>query len=141
MVPDRESDQTAAGIPVSDQESDPPRAIPQDGPWGLKFISGTDRQMATEAAKRAKMTIGEWLGEAIRAKVADERDADFSGDTPGYTVLAPGQVADPAPGALSVREIGEAVDIAQKIAILRQRERPPRAMLLAAQRLLAGRLR
>jgi hypothetical protein len=126
---------------MSDTESDPlPRPIPEDGPWGLKHIAGSDRQLATDAAKRAKLTIGEWLGEAIRAKVEDER-ADYAGDTEGYTVLAPGQTLLPAPDSgLSVREIGEAVEIAQRIAILRQRERTPRAMLLAAQRLLAGRL-
>jgi hypothetical protein len=113
------------------------RMIP-DGPWGIKWMGGRDRQMARDAAKRAKQTIGEWLGEAIRAYVESERiDADI------YTVLPPGgqgliESAQNVP-PLSIEDIGRVLQYTEQIARLREQKPSPR-LLAGVRRLLALRL-
>jgi hypothetical protein len=119
----------------------------EDGPWGVKWIAGSDRAMALAAAKRARLTMGEWLGAAIRAYVESER-----GESSVFEVFPPsraGPVGEqgaretavtPFGSTLSIAEIGEAVRIATEIAQLRQRGLP-RAFLTQAQRLLNGHLR
>jgi hypothetical protein len=74
---------------------------PEDGPWGLKRIATSDKELAIAAAKRANRRVGDWLGEAIRAHVAAEREP-----VAGYAVLAPEVVRDhPLPAAISGDEL------------------------------------
>jgi hypothetical protein len=114
----------------------------EDGPWAQKFMQGSDKKLAFDAARRAGRTIGEWLGEAIREKVAAERE-DITGE-----VLAPDGSSDgalirlPHHGEpLSIADIGQAVDVAKKIAELRGKPLAPNsAVLIEAQRALRRRL-
>jgi hypothetical protein len=119
-------------------EDSPPDAPPEDGPWAIKLISGAARQMAVDAAKRQRRTVGEWLAEAIRAHVESERESR------DYDLFPPGQAlattaASPLP-PLSVHDIGEAIDIASRIAALQGRDKPPQRLLAAAQRALRNRI-
>lgn len=44
-------------------------------PWSIKGVSPEAREAARKAVDSADMTMGEWLGEAIRAVAAEERGA------------------------------------------------------------------
>jgi len=102
----------------------------------VRSVRRSDVALMADAARRADKGQGEWLGEAIRAYVAAERAEGLHGE-----VLAPGAlpVMLAAQPALSIEEIGRAVEIAVRIAELRGR--PPQARVLhRAQRLLSARL-
>lgn len=122
-------------------ESTPPSdsTTPEDGPWAIKFMPGREREMALKAAKRARRNVGEWLAEAIRAHVESERDESAVYDVfpPGQEVATIGPAADITP--LSVEQIGQAVDIALKIASVTE-TKPPVRLLNAARRALAVRI-
>jgi hypothetical protein len=103
-----------------------------DGPWTISPMSGSDRALATAAARRAGLTIGEWLGEAIRAKVAAEREANAM---PAGEIMPPqGQrlmVVEPQPEPpLSIAELGQALALAEKVAELRGQPIRPRSRVL-----------
>jgi len=103
----------------------------------VRSVRRSDVALMADAARRAEKGQGEWLGEAIRAYVAAERADGLHGE-----VLAPGalpvMLAAPLP-ALSIEEIGRAVEIAARIAELRGRPTQTR-VLVRAQRLLSARL-
>lgn len=139
---DPKSDPTLNGFDLDGAASDGPaaeqRALPEDGPWAIKLMAGVDRQAALDAAKRARVPVGEWLGRAIRAYIDSER-----AESSGYDVFSPGQqLALSAPHVpLTVGEIGQAVEIANRIADLRGAPLKPRSRLLtAASRALAEHL-
>jgi hypothetical protein len=57
---------------LSDQPGRPKR--PQrDPPWTIKSMAQAEREAALSAAARADMSVGEWLAEAIRFKIGQER--------------------------------------------------------------------
>jgi hypothetical protein len=112
-----------------------PGKTPDDGPWGIKWIAGRDRHVASLAAKRAKQTIGEWLGEAIRAYVEEER-ADYTLIPPRQALIEQETIAPP----LSVEDIGRVLDYAERIAAIRGRK-PSRRLLAGVDRILVARLR
>lgn len=58
----------------------------RDGHFGVRWMAGTDKRLIADAAKRAKMTTGEWLGQAARAAVARERETMEPG---GGEILPP----------------------------------------------------
>lgn len=147
--------------PDDDTSEAPPSRAFVDGPFGVKFMHGADKRDLFEAAKRAKLAQGEWLGAAIREKVAREREMTAQGYAL-ITVAEPGVPAvltarEPAPPAvqtltprprgdgrdealLSINDIGLAIEVAERIARLRKRDYPPARMLAAAQRMLMMRL-
>jgi hypothetical protein len=45
-----------------------------DRTWAVREMPTAERTMALEAAKRAKLSVGLWLAQAIRAYIAQERD-------------------------------------------------------------------
>lgn len=122
--------------------SDAEKRPPEDGPWAIKLMPGRERQMALDAAKRAKLPMGEWLARAIRREVEAERAAE---NGTGYDVLAPARgdgrgikTVDPLQ-PLSLDELGQAVEIAKAIAEL-SGKKPARHLLTAMRHVLAERL-
>ena len=117
---------------MSDAASDPPAKrvyTPETnaGRWTVRDVGEADKAAALAAAKRREMPIGEWLGEAIRAYIAAEREPM-------------GEVLPPSRGlpALSLEDIAQAVEIAARIAEIQGQ--PPRRLLGRAMRRLGDRL-
>jgi hypothetical protein len=117
--------------------------------WVIRNVEEADRETAVAAAKRAGMTTAEWLGLAIREKLARERTL---GELEGE-VIDLFDASEPArdPEDLhqdhhmvliepmappTVAEIGCAVDVAEKIARLRGRKLSPRIAARASELLL-----
>lgn len=116
--------------------------IPKDGPWGIKHIPGIDKATALAAAKRAHRAVGDWLGEAIRARVEAEReDRTGQGDVlPPERGSTEDERAVQPPGPLSIAEVADVVEIIRRIGEIEGK--PANARLLAgARRVLAMRLR
>lgn len=89
-----------------------------DGPWAVKFVAGPYKQMAIEAAERAKLPVGEWLARAITREVEAERESQ-PGHGPRYDILAPGQhgavrIMDAGP-PLSLEELASAIEITARL--------------------------
>lgn len=57
---------------------------PNNKPWTVKNISDGDRNAAKAAAGRADVTLGEWVGRAIRTQVQVDLQADRAADTAGF---------------------------------------------------------
>ena len=129
------SDDIETEIIDTEPPADPAR---EDGPWGFKRFPIMERDMAIKAAKRAKMTISDWVAEAIRAHVESERD-----ESRGLAVFPPSAsevVPYQGQAPLNVCDIGQAVQIAERIATLRGRPVPVR-LLSGAMRALAERIK
>jgi hypothetical protein len=71
------------------------------GPWTVKGMPPEDRAEINKAAKRADMTVGEWLKSAARLAIQAERSGS-PGPTPGEDRGPP-----PAYGPLLSVEIAE----------------------------------
>lgn len=97
----------------------------QDGPWAQKFMHGSDKKLAIQAAERARMRMTEWLGEAIRGKVALEReDREIE-------VLPPaGQTPAPYQSNLTVDDIDRIVTLGARIAEMQGRPLAPGSHIL-----------
>lgn len=106
--------------------------IPEDGPFAVKWMHGTDKLLITKAAKRAHKTVGEWLGEAARAYVEAEResiDGEIIAPHNGRSIA----LIDP-PKPLSIEEIDRAYDLALKMYREEGRELPKKGGLTGAAR-------
>jgi hypothetical protein len=57
---------------LSDQR-DRPRRPPRDPTWAIRDMAPAEREAALAAAARMDMSIGAWLAEAIRLKLAADR--------------------------------------------------------------------
>ena len=117
-----------------------PERVFKDGPWAQKLMYGSDIKLAVEATERLKLRMTEWLGEAIRLRVAQEHGMveykpvaidQTAGQTRGQTVA-------PAPAALltlaEVDAIDRAISVAERIAALQNKPLPPRGQVLVAAR-------
>jgi hypothetical protein len=133
---------------MSDVKSDdtetmeaPKNRIPEDGPFAVKWMHGTDKLLITKAAKRARKTVGEWLGEAARAYVEAEReDINTAKVIELDSVRRSIALIDP-PKPLSVQELDMAFELALKIYSKEGREPPKRGGLIAdTKRQLRSRL-
>jgi hypothetical protein len=104
--------------------------IPDDGPFAVKWMHGTDKLLITKAAKRARKTVGEWLAEAARAYVDAERESiDAEVMRPDHSRSI--ALLDP-PKPLSIEELDRALDLAVKIYGIEGREVPKRGGLVSA---------
>lgn len=121
---------------MSDLKSDDTetaREAPEDGPFAVKWMAGTDKAAIKAAAKRARKTVGEWLGEAARAYIESERE---SFESPGFDMFRPDEprsmaLLDP-PAPLSIDDLDRAYDLGLKIAEKEGRKLPSRGVLLSA---------
>ena len=108
--------------------------------WHVRGCSPAARDLALDAARRADISLGEWLERAIRAFVNAERETGF----PVAEVMidqdvTPGEVEalEPQPGReLTIAEIGQVIAIAAKIKELRGGKAPTRLIASAARVLL-----
>lgn len=124
---DRKFDPESDLLSVATSPPEKPDKRFEDGPWAQKFMLGSDKKLAVEAAERSKRRIGDWLGEAIREKVALEREDR------GIDVLPPGgRTVAPARSDLSIDDIGRLLAVAEHIARLQNRP------LAANSRILTG---
>ena len=99
---------------VSDAVSDGPPVRRGEDPWTIRSMPAHERGLAVAAARRAGMSVAEWLAGAIRERVRHER-----GEVIGE-MLAPDQVR-----GLTVSDVGRAVEIAARIIELRKAEALP----------------
>jgi len=114
-----------------------------DGFWNIRDPQGVSGKAdGTAAAKRAGITVAEWVGQAVREKIAREREPQ-EGEvmTPGQAVapLNPtGPSPAPAPGRpFTPAEIVAYVEAYQAVMAARGKEVPKDAkILVAAERLL-----
>jgi hypothetical protein len=118
--------------------------------WTIRQPAVAGKAEAIAAAERAKITVPEWVGRAVREKIAREReDATPQG---AVEVLPPeGRMTDrpalPAPhtaatGPRSPGEIAEYLDLFERVAKLRGKEVPPNAeALVGAERMIRLALR
>lgn len=108
----------------------------------MKGVAGADKLALKDAAKRARMPQGEWLGIAIRAQVARERqDAEPGG---AIDIIPPGHTGDsltPAlrlPGAddnlVGLGALQTAVDIAERLTKLRADDARPKRLVALIER-------
>jgi hypothetical protein len=112
-----------------------PQGEPEDGPWGFKRFPAMEREMAIKAAKRRKVTVPDLVAEAIRKLVESEREeagGAYDVFPPGQALVTTGDEPQREQNPLSIAEIGQAVDIALRIA---------QAVETAPRRALALRLR
>jgi hypothetical protein len=99
-------------------------------------MARADRDAAVAAAKRQRMTIGEWLGEAIRRQVSHER-AEAEPQT--GEIIAPGQalvIPTQHHGDIGLNDLVTAMDLAERLGKLRDDGKPPRRITSAIQRRL-----
>lgn len=103
-------------------KSKPAAKVYEDGPWAQKWVSGEHKRLAFEAAKRAEVDVGIWLGEAIAEKVRREREsaeAESAGESKVVDVFPPRSRAvamiDPM-APLSVDELAQAYELAKRMA-------------------------
>lgn len=103
------SDDTLSAESTAEPEEDPP--------WAFKRFPMMEREMAIKAARRRKMTVPDYVAEAIRAHIESERDETgvFDVFPPGREIATTNGHAPETP-PLTVEQIGEAVDIMFKIA-------------------------
>lgn len=96
----------------------------EDGPFAVKHMLGSHKRALLAAAKRQKMTVGEWLGRAIDREIAAEHESRESPrESPVYDVfpLSPRVAAiDPQPPP-SVEDLARIVELAVRVAALRGR--------------------
>lgn len=102
-------------------------------------MATADSAAAVQAAINAKRSTADWLGEAIREKLAREREP-HEGEVIEAGRTVPALIDHAALPPLSIEDIGRAVEIAEKIATLRGRPRPRQRTLVRAGLLLEARL-
>jgi len=113
-------------------ESDTPKA---DDRWTVRGIPETVREEARNAARRADLTVAEWLIRAIRAYVAAEY-AELNG---AAEVFPPDRrVSDAVSDRPSLDDIARALQLAQMISRMRRRRNVSRAVLRLATARLEG---
>lgn len=125
----------------------PPERVFEDGPWAQKWMDGSDKKAAFEAAWRGKKTMTVWLGEAIRAKVAEERT--LRAVPPGATGVVTLDAHDGANGTrllepimLTADEIARCVQVYEQILEKRGKTlRPNARVLVEAERTIRAKLR
>ena len=124
------------------EDTSPPPATPADADdrWVVRKVGQAERDGAVAAARRARQTVGEWLGEAIRAKIAAER-----GEGPGEVLPPQAQlpaVIEPGIkplGHMTIEEVGHAVEIMCQLATASEKK-PPRRFVAQVNRLLSDRI-
>jgi hypothetical protein len=119
-IPEAEAGATDPGLPPA---SDPGT----HAPWSIKLMAIEDRNAALAAAKRSKVSVGEWLALAIRTRIEFERGEHL-----------PAVVAPPGPPA-TLDEIGRMIEMAKMLAEVSQKP-PPVTVTRLAYRHLRERL-
>jgi hypothetical protein len=119
--------------------------------WVIRNVEDTVRDAAVEAARRADMTVANWIGLAVAEKIAREREVVLEGEVVNlFDVSEPAAAGDLNQDRSvhmliepmqppSIDEIGCAVDVAEKIARLSGRKLP-RRIAARANALLLRRL-
>jgi len=103
--------------------------------WKVRSMSKVDSAAAVAAADRANRSTAEWLTEAIREKLAREHEP-IDGDVfPPGVAHVPALRGNNAP-ALTISEIGHAIDIIEHIAQLQGKAVPGRSRALVRARRL-----
>jgi hypothetical protein len=97
------------------------------GPWSIKLMANEDRNAALQAAKRGKISVGEWLGLAIRTRIEFERGEHLPA------------VVDPPPPPASLDDIERMITMAKMLAEVAQKP-PPVSVTQLAYRHLRDRL-
>lgn len=113
-------------------EADQPDGIK---PWTIKGIPAEERNAAIAAAKRGKMSIGDWLSRAIRVAVQADRQDQRAPAVVADQSDRTGERSDPA----DLAEVERLVDMVGKLAIATG-EPPPEGVSKTAYRLLRRRL-
>jgi hypothetical protein len=115
--------------------------------WVVRNVDEADRHAAVAAAERADMTTAEWLGLAIREKLAREHTPLGEGE-----IVTDDEADDHAPAdrrlvllepmtPISIEDIGRVVAIAEKLAALAGgKARISRRIAAQVTRLLLARL-
>jgi hypothetical protein len=106
--------------------------------WEVRSMDKADTDDAVAAAGRADQTTAEWLTDAIREKIARERERVEVGE-----VIPPAQqtVAPIPPDSLKALELIQNLEAYERVMRLRGKPISPRGrVLVAAERLLRAQL-
>jgi hypothetical protein len=99
-----------------------------DAPWTIKSIAKLDSQAAVSAAKRQRLTVGEWVGMAIRRQIEAER-AEAEPQM-GEVIPPGGQGLTVMPHhAMGLSDLAVAVELVERITRLRPDGKPPRGFV------------
>ena len=111
---------------MSDTDSTVHDTAPDSAQWSVRGIPHTVRNAVLQAARREKIAVGEWLHQAIVAKIKADRDASKA-------IVAVPQMALPSPQSLvdDLEDVRRIVETAQGIADITARPMPPSVNRLA----------
>lgn len=132
---DAQSDAPQPPAPAAKPVKKKKERIFKDGPWAQKLMLGSDIKLAVESMERLEMRVTEWLGEAIRLRVAQERGEitwGGSGQTSDQTALVPVSASSMAVDEIDA--IDRLISVAQRIAAIQGRDLAPNSQVLVAAR-------
>ena len=96
--------------------------------WKVRSMSKTDSIAAVSAAERANRSTADWIGEAIREKLQREREPVAGEVFPPDVPHIPAERGNGV--ALTIEQIGRAVEVIEHISRLQERPVPKRSRAL-----------
>lgn len=88
-------------------ESDPSDNIDSVAPWAIKAISKRSRDIATQAARRENLTVGQWLERLIMSWQADGGPAPVQLGSPGSSRMSNMELIEIARIAAQAKAAGQ----------------------------------